>query len=103
MVRNESNFKADEVLQLYVALQDATLDIPISELKDFKRITLDANGSKMITFKLNVDQHFKKRDELVEEFKIYLGEEALIRVEFVNEIPLLSSGKRRKVVQEFYK
>ena len=61
------------------------------------------NSQKEYTFKLNVDQHFKKRDKLVEEFKMYLGEEALIRVEFVNEIPLLSSGKRRKVVQEFYK
>lgn len=37
-----------------------------------------------------------------EEFKSFLGTDATISVEYVDEIPLLASGKRRKVVQEYF-
>jgi len=32
-----------------------------------------------------------------------LGEEAIISFEYVDEIPLLSSGKRKKIVNEYKK
>lgn len=55
-ITNESDFNADEVLQLYVSLKNETLDVPMSELKDFKRINLPANQSKTVTFNLSTAQ-----------------------------------------------
>ncbi|MCG2461188.1 CoF synthetase [Flavobacteriaceae bacterium F89] len=48
-------------------------------------------------FKLNIDGSFEREEELITEFKSYLGRDALIDVEYVDEIPILFSGKRRKV------
>lgn len=50
------------------------------------------------TFKINAPLCFEKEDKLVAEFKSYLGGNADFKVEYVNEIPLLDSGKRKKVV-----
>ncbi len=50
------------------------------------------------TFKLSINNNFDKEEELREKFKKLLGEEAIVDVEYDNNIPLLSSGKRKKVV-----
>ena len=55
-------------------------------------------AEKTYLFKLNTDKTFLKEDELINEFKGYLGNDADIKIEYVNEIPLLSSGKRKKVL-----
>lgn len=44
-----------------------------------------------------------EENEIRKEFIDFLGSEANILLEYVNEIPLLASGKRRKIVQEHYK
>lgn len=49
-------------------------------------------------FKLNYSDVFMRESELKDDFIKILGSDALIYFEHVNEIPLLSSGKRRKVV-----
>jgi len=51
-------------------------------------------------FKLNVDGCFNRENELIEEFKKHFGKEAEFTVEYVDEIPQLQSGKRKKVVNE---
>ena len=40
--------------------------------------------------------------KIINDFKAYFGEDALIKVIYVDEIPVLESGKRREVVNEFY-
>ncbi|WP_103865531.1 CoF synthetase [Aquimarina sp. I32.4] len=50
--------------------------------------------------KLNTEKEFMNEEELLSEFKVYLGEDANISVEYVDEIPLLASGKRRVMVNE---
>lgn len=60
------------------------------------------SGRKEYIFKINVDGDFKREAELVREFKSYLGEDADFKVEYVSEIPLLSSGKRKKIVNTYY-
>ncbi len=57
-VKNESALKSDEVIQLYLSLQNEKLDVPNSELKDFKRVTLDAGESQTVSFKLQANQVF---------------------------------------------
>lgn len=53
---------------------------------------------KAYLFKINCKGSFKKEAQLIGEFKEYLGADADFKVEYVNEIPLLDSGKRRKTV-----
>ncbi|PKV50988.1 phenylacetate-CoA ligase [Aquimarina sp. MAR_2010_214] len=50
--------------------------------------------------KLNIEKEFIREEEFLSEFKVYLGEDANISVEYVDEIPLLASGKRRVMVNE---
>lgn len=65
------------------------------EIKQYQFIQL---GEKEYLFKLNVDDVFTKEHQLIDEFRKIFGLDATINVEFVVEIPLLNSGKRRKVV-----
>jgi len=51
-------------------------------------------------FKISMPNKFERERELVDEFKSYLGRDAEFRVEYVQEIPVLASGKRQKVVNE---
>ncbi len=52
-------------------------------------------------FKLNPEQDkFLRENEFLNEFKGYLGEDAKMTLEYVDEIPLLASGKRRVMVNE---
>jgi phenylacetate-CoA ligase len=55
------------------------------------------------TFKINVLDDFNHEEALIDEFKSYLGTDAIFIVEYVKEIPLLNSGKRRKIVNNYRK
>lgn len=58
---------------------------------------------KAYEFKINCPKGFQNEKQLVAEFKSYLGDDADFKVVYVNEIPLLDSGKRRKTVNLYYK
>lgn len=60
-------------------------------------------GAKQYTFKINVSSTFYKEKELSAEFIHFLGPDADFRIEYVSEIPLLASGKRRKIVNLYIK
>jgi phenylacetate-CoA ligase len=60
-------------------------------------------GERQYVMKINVSEEFKREDELVEEFKEYLGSDADFKIQYVNEIPLLASGKRKKIVNNYIK
>ena len=55
-------------------------------------------SEKEYTFRINSTVPFKKEEKLIAEFKEFLGKDASFRVKYVSEIPLLSSGKRKKIV-----
>ena len=57
-------------------------------------------SSKAYVFILNTSIPFDRERELVNEFQGYLGNDAIISIEYVSEIPLLASGKRKKVRNE---
>ncbi|AWI24441.1 phenylacetate--CoA ligase family protein [Flavobacterium pallidum] len=59
-------------------------------------------GPKDYLFKVNSDSAFGKEEKLVAEFKQYLGKDANFKVEYVDEIPLLSSGKRKKIMNTYH-
>jgi phenylacetate-CoA ligase len=60
------------------------------------------NTEKEYHFKLNCVLN-KLADEnlLISEIKKYVGNDAIISIEYVDEIPLLSSGKRKKIINNF--
>jgi len=68
-----------------------------SELKQYQFVQKE---EKKYVFRLNPWSMFSREDELINEFKGYLGSDAEITIEYVDEIPPLSSGKRRLVVNE---
>lgn len=65
------------------------------EIKQYQFIQLDKTS---YLFKLNLEGNFEREALLISEFKNYFGQDAVITVEYVNEIPLLNSGKRKKVM-----
>lgn len=66
-----------------------------NSIKQYKFIQLNSGVYK---FELNMGgDNFDRENELINEFKSYFGQNCTIDVEYVNEIPVLSSGKRKKV------
>lgn len=59
-------------------------------------------GPKDYLFKINMEGAFTKEEKLVQEFKQYLGADANFAVEYVDEIPLLASGKRKKIANTYH-
>ncbi|HPR74088.1 MAG TPA: hypothetical protein PLX41_10555 [Bacteroidales bacterium] len=67
-----------------------------SEVRQFQFIQ---NGKDIYMIKLNCPaSSFTRGEELTAEFRNYLGKNAIIQMEFVDEIALLASGKRKKIV-----
>lgn len=67
----------------------------------YKQFQLIQYGEKDYCIKLNTEQ---KVDEttMICEFKGYFGKDASIKIEYVDEIPLLCSGKRKEVLNTFH-
>lgn len=68
------------------------------EIKQFQIIQ---ESEKTYILRLNADQEFKAEQELIRIYMNYFGEDAIIKIEYVNQIPQLSSGKRRLTVNNY--
>ncbi|MBC7320532.1 glycoside hydrolase family 3 C-terminal domain-containing protein [bacterium] len=55
-VKNTGKIAGDEVVQLYIHDEWASVERPVKELKGFKRIHLESQEEKKITFRLFTDQ-----------------------------------------------
>jgi beta-glucosidase len=55
-VTNTGEVQGDEVIQLYIRDEYASVPRPMKELKGYARLTLDPGESKTVTFSLPVDQ-----------------------------------------------
>ena len=51
-VKNTGKMKGDEVAQVYVHSLNASIKVPINQLKRFQRITLAPGENKTLTFKI---------------------------------------------------
>ncbi|MFH6773156.1 phenylacetate--CoA ligase family protein [Gaetbulibacter aestuarii] len=70
-------------------------------LKQYQFIQTD---EKRYTIKLNlIDDNCDFEKELIESMKLDFGRDAEIKIEYVHEIPPLSSGKRKKVLSLYQK
>lgn len=80
------------------AITNAMWDFP--DILQFQLIQVAHRTYKL---KLNVPDSFKREKQLLEALKQVLGENALVEIQRVNEIPVLASGKRRYIVNEWKK
>ena len=51
-VRNTGRMKGDEVVQLYIRDDQASVTRPVKELKHFKRVTLEPGARATVTFEV---------------------------------------------------
>jgi phenylacetate-CoA ligase len=75
----------------------------LSKYGPFKQYQLVQYGLKDYNINLNTNRRVEKEKDLVEEFKGYFGKDANIKVNYVDEIPVLNSGKRKEVTNTYYK
>lgn len=61
------------------------------------------NGARDYVLKLNLGgAAFPRERELAELLKSYLGADAILKIEYTDEIPVLASGKRRCLINNFF-
>tara|TARA_R110002124_G_scaffold109790_2_gene263244 strand:- start:90 stop:716 length:627 start_codon:yes stop_codon:yes gene_type:complete len=65
---------------------------------ELDQIQLIQNSNRTYTFRINCTGTFIREKEFLNFFKGFLGQDAIVTVEYVNEIPLLKSGKRKIIV-----
>lgn len=70
-------------------------------VKDIIQFQFIQKTSNVYLMKLNCDCPFFNESELKKDLCFYLGEDAIISFEYVNEIPQLSSGKRKAIINEW--
>ena len=73
------------------------------QYNEIKQYQLIQGGPKEYVLKINIDGAFTREAAVINELKAYLGEDAIVAVDYVSDIPLLSSGKRRSVVNNYLK
>jgi phenylacetate-CoA ligase len=73
---------------------------PYDKLSQFQFVQ---ENEREYTLKLNGARGVYADSEFIGIFKNLLGEDAEIRIEHVNEVPVLSSGKRKHVVSKLNK
>ncbi len=71
-VQNTGKIKGDEVAQVYVHDVDASIKVPINQLKRFQRITLAPGENKTLTFKIPASE-FSFYDTKTNDFKTEPG------------------------------
>ncbi len=72
-IQNSGKMKGDEVVQIYVHCNTASIKVPINQLKRFQRITLSPGEKKTLTFKIPASE-FSFYDTKTNDFKIETGE-----------------------------
>jgi len=99
LVRIEGR-KIDAITNTKGEIISFNLVLLVNNYPQLTQCQLIQKSAKQYVLKLNANDTFKKEDELLFDFKKYLGEDANIITKYVTEIPLLASGKRRVMVNE---
>lgn len=82
------------------------INTPMHEFQDIAQYQFIQHGEKEYEMLLNLRlglSEFSGEDKMLSMLKSYLGEDAQIVVKYVEEIPVLKSGKRKQVVNNYKK
>ena len=74
------------------------------EFQDISQYQFIQNGNINYRMLLNLRSGltaFEREDDMLTMLKSFLGNDAIIEIEYVNEIPVLRSGKRKQVVNNY--
>ena len=96
-----SGRKLDLLYDTKGRLVPSHLSAKMCKYGEFKQFQLVQKSKTTYAVNLNTDKPIDE-NALVKEYKSYLGSDAQIIINYVDEIPLLNSGKRREVVNEYY-
>ncbi|MBP2832011.1 CoF synthetase [Aquimarina sp. U1-2] len=78
------------------------LGLLVNNYPTLKQFQFIQKTPKNYELRINTDHDFDSEQDFVNDFKTYLGEDANIKVSYINEIPLLASGKRRVLINEMF-
>ncbi|WP_299214561.1 CoF synthetase [uncultured Aquimarina sp.] len=92
--------KIDSIKNTKGEIISFNLVLMVNKYPQLTQCQLVQKSKKDYILKLNSNNIFSKEEELLSDFKRYLGKDANITIEYVSEIPLLASGKRRVMVNE---
>lgn len=70
------------------------------EIRQYQFIQEDINNYTMLLNLSDVNV-FNREDEMIDMLRSFLGQDANITVSYVSEIPVLKSGKRKQVVNNY--
>nr|WP_299067380.1 AMP-binding protein [uncultured Allomuricauda sp.] len=84
----------DEIVNPFVVYNN------LYKYPELEQVQLVQKSESNYVFKVNSKKVFEREAEFISFFKLYLGEDANISIEYVTEIPLLKSGKRKIIVNE---
>lgn len=73
----------------------------LEHFPEFKQFQLIQTNKNAYLVKLNLDEVFQHEEKLKTMLQDFLGDDAIINVEYVDEIPQLSSGKRKLTINKF--
>ena len=73
----------------------------LEHFPEFKQFQLIQENENTYIVNLNLDKAFKHETKMVRMLKNYLGEDSIIKINYVDEIPQLSSGKRKLTINKF--
>lgn len=80
-IKNTGNYKAKEIVQLYIRDVKGSCVRPVKELKGFEKIELDAGEEKTVSFEINEEmlKYWNKNLEFVAEkgeFQVFIGKDS---------------------------
>lgn len=104
-VAKDSNTKAPSFTKVEGRQMDAiyttdgrimtTVVYELEYFPEFKQFQLIQENKNTYLVKINLEGVFKQEEKMITILKSFLGEDAVIKIEYVEEIPELSSGKRK--------
>ncbi len=92
--------KIDAIYNTKGEVINVNLMLLVNKYPELKQCQLIQKSAGVYHLKLNTSKEFLRLEEFINKLKYYLGSQAIITFEYVNEIPLLASGKRRVIVNE---
>ncbi len=94
---NVEGRKLDLILNTKGEILPSQISSYMAKYGDFKQFQFVQCGEKEYVLKLNTDKKVEQEDELIAEYKSVLGGDATVKIEYVDGIPLLGSGKKKEV------
>ncbi|WP_340063249.1 CoF synthetase [Ascidiimonas aurantiaca] len=95
--------KMDVILNTKGDIVSSFLILNAGKYKNIIQMQLVQESAKHYTFKLNTVDTFEEEETMRKEYQKYLGTDARIDFEYVDDIPLLASGKRKTIVNNYLK